>query len=41
MVEPVATTIKVKGDKNKIATSVFVLKSADYGGRAILSGIHA
>jgi hypothetical protein len=40
MVEPVATAIRAKGDKNKIAVSAFAPRSADYEGRATPSGRH-
>jgi hypothetical protein len=33
MVEPVASAIRAKGDKNKMAVSASALRSADYGGR--------
>jgi hypothetical protein len=41
MVEPVASAIRAKGDKNKMAVSALALRSADYGGRTTPSGRHA
>jgi len=32
MVEPVASAIRAKGDKNKTVVSASALRSADYGG---------
>jgi len=41
MVEPVASAIRAKGDKNKMAVSASALRSADYGGRPTPSGRRA
>jgi hypothetical protein len=41
MVEPVASSITAKGDKNKIAVSASALRSDDYGDRATPSDQHA
>jgi hypothetical protein len=41
MVEPVASSIRAKGDKNKMAVSASALRSDDYGDRATPSGRHA
>jgi hypothetical protein len=41
MVEPVASSIRAKGDKNKMALLAFAFRSDDYGDRATPSGRHA
>jgi hypothetical protein len=41
MVEPVASSIRAKGDKNKMAVSALALRSADYEGRETPSGRYA
>jgi len=41
MVEPVASSIRAKGDKNKMAVSVLAIRSADCGGPSTPNGWHA
>ncbi len=41
MAEPVASSIRAKGDKNKIVVLAFALRSDDCGDRATPSGRHA
>jgi hypothetical protein len=41
MVEPVASSIKAKGDKNKIVVTALALRLADHGGRPTPSCRHA
>jgi hypothetical protein len=41
MVEPVASAIRAKGDKNRMAVSASSLRSVDYGGRLTSSGRRA
>jgi hypothetical protein len=41
MVEPVASSIRARGDKNKIVVLAFAFRSDDYGDRATPSGRHA